>query len=93
VHSIGSMRIHSHAVSVFVGGVVVGLGLASVAILSMGSPHPPRARRTTTERASFIDGVHPPNAAELHARPAEEPSVAGRLESEAVEMPSRSQRW
>jgi hypothetical protein len=87
------MRSHSHAGSAFLGGVVVGLGLASVALWRIGPDRSARHRRASTERASFIDGVHPPNPAELHARPPEELNVRVRLESEAVDVVPTSQRW
>lgn len=91
--SLLAMRSHPHAPAAFAFGLVVGLGLAGVAILSMTPSRAIRSRRVTTERASFIDGVHPPNAAELDARPAEEVSTTVRLESEAVDMSTTSQRW
>ncbi|HVH44798.1 MAG TPA: hypothetical protein VM925_20735 [Labilithrix sp.] len=87
------MRSNLQANAAFLGGVVVGLGVASVALLTVATVRRARSHRLTTERTAFIDGVHPPNAAELDARPAEEANANPRLESEAIDMSALSQRW
>lgn len=77
--------------------MMLGLGLAGVAVWTISARRAARLRSDTpetTERASFIDGVHPPNPAELGAHPMEETTgTSGRLVSEAVDMSPTSQRW
>lgn len=87
------MRIQSHFPFAFGAGMMVGLGMAGVAIWTMSGRRAARLRIEVTERSTFIDGVHPPNTAELDARPAEEATASARLESEAVDMSTTSQRW
>ena len=81
----------------FLAGFAVGLALAGGTFLIIGARRRRRGRDTlpTTERAAFIDGVRPPNDAELHARPAAEANATyePRLESEAPDVPAMSQRW
>jgi hypothetical protein len=80
----------------FLGGVVVGLMLACVTLLTAGAARRARSGRTGSERIPFIDGVHPPCEAELDARPAEEAMASDqppRLESEIPEFSPMSQRW
>jgi hypothetical protein len=81
----------------FLGGVVLGLILGGVTLLSAEAMRRIRARRDRNDQhVPFIDGVHPPNDVELHARPAEEANAhenPPRLVSEIPEFSPLSQRW
>jgi hypothetical protein len=88
------MRSDHRANAAFLEGVAAGLALAGVTVLTVEAARRIRERQGPTELADFIDGVHPPNEAELDARPAEEANaVEFRLVSEAPDFSARSQRW
>ena len=78
----------------FFAGLMVGLGLAGVTVVTIGAER--RAARRAAVRAPVtpIDGVRPPGRAELDARPQSEANARPEpLVSEAVDAPTTSQRW
>jgi hypothetical protein len=65
-----------------------------VTLLTVEAVRRTRSRRAPRKVTPFIDGVRPPNTAELNARPAEEANGCGpRLVSEADDYSPMSQRW
>lgn len=89
------MRSKIHTNPAFVGGIAVGLAFAGVAFLTVKAVGRARLRTaaaSANEHMTFIDGVRPPAAVELDARPVEEESNV-RLESEAIDAPTADQRW
>lgn len=88
------MRYSINAVGPFSSGILTGLALAGVALLTVRAVRRVRARRLAPVTVPVIDGVRPPDPILMSATPPPEAnSFPNRVASDVGDPPPLSQRW